>query len=77
MNKESSKDKMNIKDKHEKNDNINTRFERCNYVNSINERKAITIAICIILIINLLNQFQTTKSSEEKNNFYSSNSYIK
>ena len=31
-----------------------------------NERKAITIAVCIILIIDLLNQFQTIKLSEEK-----------
>ena len=34
------------------------------------ERKAITIAICIILTTDLLNQFQATKSSKKKT-FYS------
>ena len=36
-----------------------------------NERKAITIAVCIILIINLLNQFQTIKLFKEKKVFRS------
>ena len=35
------------------------------------ERKAITIAIYIILTINLLSQFQITKSSKEKKISYS------
>ena len=36
-----------------------------------NERKTITIMMCIILITDLLNQFQATKSSKEKKTFYS------
>ena len=36
-----------------------------------NERKAITVAMRMILTINLLNQFQATKSSKEKKTFYS------
>ena len=35
------------------------------------ERKAITIAMCMILTTNLLNQFQATKSSKKKKIFYS------
>ena len=31
-----------------------------------NERKAVTIVVRILLTIDLLNQFQTTKLSEEK-----------
>ena len=34
------------------------------------KRKAITIAMHIILTINLLSQFQATKSSKEKKTFY-------
>ena len=36
-----------------------------------NERKTITIAMYMILTTNLLNQFQTTKSSKEKKISYS------
>ena len=36
-----------------------------------NERKAITIVVCMILIIDLLNQFQITKLSKEKKISYS------
>ena len=36
-----------------------------------NERKAITIAMCIILTTNLLNQFQTIELSKKKKTFYS------
>ena len=37
----------------------------------LNKRKTITIAIYIILTINLLSQFQATKLSKEKKTFYS------
>ena len=36
-----------------------------------NERKAATVAMCMILTTNLLNQFQTIKSSKEKKTSYS------
>ena len=34
-----------------------------------NERKTITIIVCMILTVDLLNQFQTTKLFEEKKIF--------
>ena len=37
----------------------------------LNERKAITIAMYMILTTDLLNQFQATKSLKEKKTFYS------